>query len=202
MAPVSLAWIPDDLAVADFSAQAVVNTILMREFPNDPIVGEEDSKDLRAPEGATLREKVIELANSVLPTPRTAEEVRRRPAASETRIKHDSWLSLGSAAFAWVGQLLAAIDYGNYAGGAKGRFWTLDPIDGTKGFLRGEQFAVCLALVVDGVVQVGVMGCPNLPVRGTSADATERGCLFVAVTGQHAFQVRDWTGGARGGASC
>src|SRR5437868_404236 len=26
------------------------------------------------------------------------------------------------------------------------RFWTLDPIDGTKGFLRGEQYAVSLAL--------------------------------------------------------
>jgi len=43
------------------------------------------------------------------------------------------------------------------------------------------------------------MGCPNLPVRGTSADATERGCLFVAVTGQHAFQVRDRGGGGGGG---
>ena len=28
------------------------------------------------------------------------------------------------------------------------RFWTLDPIDGTKGFLRGEQYAVALALIV------------------------------------------------------
>jgi len=37
------------------------------------------------------------------------------------------------------------------------RFWTLDPIDGTKGFLRGDQYAVALALVVDGKVQVGVL---------------------------------------------
>ena len=34
------------------------------------------------------------------------------------------------------------------------RFWTLDPIDGTKGFLRGEQYAVALALVVEGRVVV------------------------------------------------
>ncbi|CAG8441318.1 9844_t:CDS:2 [Funneliformis caledonium] len=27
--------------------------------------------------------------------------------------------------------------------------WTLDPIDGTKGFLRCEQFAVCLVSLVD-----------------------------------------------------
>lgn len=30
--------------------------------------------------------------------------------------------------------------------------------DGTKGFLRGGQFAVCLALVVDGTVELGVIG--------------------------------------------
>jgi 3'(2'), 5'-bisphosphate nucleotidase len=42
------------------------------------------------------------------------------------------------------------------------RFWTLDPIDGTKGFLRGEQYAVALGLIVDGQVKVGVLGCPNL----------------------------------------
>jgi 3'(2'), 5'-bisphosphate nucleotidase len=42
------------------------------------------------------------------------------------------------------------------------RFWTLDPIDGTKGFLRGEQYAVALALVENGQAQIGVLGCPNL----------------------------------------
>jgi len=66
--------------------------------------------------------------------------------------------------------------------------WALDPIDGTKGFLRGEQFAVCLALIVDGQVQVGVMGCPNLPVDAKNKDG-EKGCLFITVKGQGAFQV-------------
>ncbi|MBI4816686.1 MAG: 3'(2'),5'-bisphosphate nucleotidase [Deltaproteobacteria bacterium] len=42
------------------------------------------------------------------------------------------------------------------------RFWTLDPVDGTKGFLRGEQFAVALALIEGGRVTLGVLGCPNL----------------------------------------
>lgn len=42
------------------------------------------------------------------------------------------------------------------------RYWTLDPIDGTKGFLRGDQYAIALALVVDGKVRLGVLGCPNL----------------------------------------
>jgi hypothetical protein len=41
--------------------------------------------------------------------------------------------------------------------------WTLDPIDGTKEFLRGRQYAVCLALLVDARVELGVIGSPNLP---------------------------------------
>lgn len=42
------------------------------------------------------------------------------------------------------------------------RFWVVDPIDGTKGFLRGGQFAVALSLLVDYDVTVGLLGCPNL----------------------------------------
>ena len=42
------------------------------------------------------------------------------------------------------------------------RFWTLDPIDGTKGFLRGDQYAVALALIERGEVVLGVLGCPRL----------------------------------------
>lgn len=58
--------------------------------------------------------------------------------------------------------ILSAIDRGVYGGGPRGRHWVLDPIDGTKGFLRGDQYAVALALVEDGAVQLGVLGCPNL----------------------------------------
>ena len=63
------------------------------------------------------------------------------------------------------------------------RFWTLDPIDGTKGFLRRDQYAIALAYIVDGVVQLGILGCPNLPYR-LDAAAPERGCLFVATRGE------------------
>ena len=62
-------------------------------------------------------------------------------------------------------------------------FWTLDPIDGTKGFLRRDQYAIALAYIVDGVVQLGILGCPNLPYR-LDAAAPERGCLFVASRGE------------------
>lgn len=41
-------------------------------------------------------------------------------------------------------------------------YWTLDPIDGTKGFLRKAQYACALAYVENGIVQLGVLGCPNI----------------------------------------
>lgn len=73
------------------------------------------------------------------------------------------------------------IDRGN--GSAASRYWTLDPIDGTKGYVRGDQYAVALALVESGELKLGVLGCPALPVDATQPDG-ERGVLFVAVKGQ------------------
>lgn len=62
------------------------------------------------------------------------------------------------------------------------RFWTLDPIDGTKGFLRKEQYAISLALIVDGRIEVGVLGCPNMPVDSNDP-ASPLGTLAWAVRG-------------------
>lgn len=62
--------------------------------------------------------------------------------------------------------VLASIARGASAGsGATGRHWVLDPVDGTLGFVRGDQYAVALALVEDGRVVVGVLGCPNMPTN-------------------------------------
>jgi len=80
-------------------------------------------------------------------------------------------------------QILEAINLGSGEVGPKGRFWALDPIDGTKGFLRGDQYAVALAFVDGGQVVLGVLGCPNLPVDGLNSHSP-RGCLFVAATGE------------------
>ena len=64
------------------------------------------------------------------------------------------------------------------ADGTSDRYWTLDPIDGTKGFLRGDQYAIALALVERGEVILGLLGCPNLP----NADGS-RGAVFIAADG-------------------
>ena len=42
------------------------------------------------------------------------------------------------------------------------KVWILDPVDGTKGFMRGQHFCVALALVDRGLPRLSTMGCPNL----------------------------------------
>ncbi|KAI8873281.1 3(2),5-bisphosphate nucleotidase HAL2 [Ramicandelaber brevisporus] len=151
---------PDDspVTIADYGAQAVVNTLLKRAFPDDLMVGEEDADDLRQPNNAHLKDSISTLV---------------REALNDGEITTD--------------EILDNIDRGNYEGGPKGRHWTLDPVDGTKGFLRGGQFAVCLALIEDGQVQLGVIGCPNL--SASLAEPTKDvGCLAITVRGQGAFQ--------------
>lgn len=77
--------------------------------------------------------------------------------------------------------ILTWIDRGK--GEVSSRYWTLDPIDGTKGFLRGEQYAVAMSLVEEGQVKLGVLACPALSISSSQAKK-EQGILFVAVRGQ------------------
>lgn len=138
------------VTVADYGSQALICRAIHETFPDDPIIAEEGSTELRQAANAALAEKVL-------------SHVRRyRPDAG-------------------LDDVLQWIDFGE-AGEYSGRFWTLDPIDGTKGFLRGEQYAVALALIVDGRVAVGALGCPNLPM----ASGRDPGSLFLAAQGQGA----------------
>jgi 3'(2'), 5'-bisphosphate nucleotidase len=85
------------------------------------------------------------------------------------------------------------IDFSTHA--VTDRFWTLDPIDGTKGFLRGDQYAIALALIENGGVGLGLLACPNLYIEKNQPDG-ERGCLFLALKGKGSFQI-DMDGGRR-----
>jgi len=76
------------------------------------------------------------------------------------------------------------IDYGSAEPGD--RFWTLDPIDGTKGFLRGEQYAIAFALIIEGQVDIGVLACPNLS-KDQQQDIGGPGTLIVAQRGRGAW---------------
>lgn len=83
------------------------------------------------------------------------------------------------------------------AGEPTPEFWTLDPVDGTKGFLRGDQYAVALAFLRDGKVRVGALGCPEL-AEGFRPDKGGAGSLLVARRGDGTFvrslddEAADW----------
>ena len=148
------------VTVADFAAQALVCRALADAFPDDPVIGEEDAAALRAGEQRQFAGQVTAAVNA-------AGNVFSMPAATDADV------------FAWIDR-----------GGAREyseRFWTLDPIDGTKGFLRGGQYAVSLALIEDGELAVGVLGCPNLTHDGGP------GAIFCAVGGAGATVQNLWT---------
>ncbi|KAK3349369.1 hypothetical protein B0T25DRAFT_240767 [Lasiosphaeria hispida] len=163
------------VTIGDFGAQALIIAALQANFPGDEIVAEEESAQLRA--DAPLRDQIWELVRT-------------------TQLDDAAAEGLLGGAVSDADAMLDIIDKGNSAGGARGRIWAIDPIDGTKGFLRGGQYAVCLALMVDGDVKVGVLGCPNLPVddaapltAGIGANQTDdegRGVIFSAALGQGA----------------
>ncbi len=140
------------VTIADFASQAVICQTLSEAFPNDPIIGEEDSTELRQAENKPFLDRVqAELSHINLNA--EPEDICR-------------WIDRGGAT-----------SFGP-------RFWTLDPIDGTKGFLRNEQYAISLALIVEGRITVAILGCPNLPLIPSGDTAT--GSLFIAVRGQGA----------------
>ncbi len=140
------------VTVADYASQAIVCRRLHEAFPNDPVIGEEDSSDLRGGKHQGLGDAVLQQVRSALPDASLAE------------------------VFGWIDQ--------GRTSEFSSRFWTLDPIDGTKGFLRRDQYAVSLALIVNGQITVSALACPNLPVAGESDE--QRGVIFTAIKGQGA----------------
>jgi 3'(2'), 5'-bisphosphate nucleotidase len=170
------------VTVADYGSQALICRALAEAFPEDPVVAEEDSAELRQAENAAIRDQVV-------------RHVRAVRAEAEGRMS-----VVGGDLDA--GEVCRWIDHGRSTR-YRERFWTLDPIDGTKGFLRGEQYAVALALVVHGQVAMAALCCPNLVASGAwrvASAGEERfeatspgpqlgtaGAVFFAVRGGGAF---------------
>lgn len=110
------------------------------------IVAEEDIETISKDESAGLLEAVVNTVNESLAF------------ASKYGLQSPE-ATLGTS------EVLEAIARCNSTGGPRGRYWVLDPVDGTLGFVRGDQYAVALALIEDGKVVLGVLGCPNYPVK-------------------------------------
>ena len=147
------------VTVADFASQALVCSSLLAHSKIHAVVGEENAAELREAGAEATRDKVV-------------EHVRNLRGAGISADQALDWIDLG----------------GFMPEGSGERYWTLDPIDGTKGFLRGEQYAIALGLIENGQVVAGVLGCPNL----TGPDGRP-GALLSAVRGQGA-QARPLAG--------
>ncbi|KAK3317285.1 hypothetical protein B0T19DRAFT_288931 [Cercophora scortea] len=157
------------VTIADFAAQALLISAIHAVFPADSFVGEEDATALRADP---------HLANQVWNLVSTAH---LEDAESDALL----------ATPATVAEMCDVIDLGGRGnGGRTGRFWALDPIDGTAAFIKNQQYAVSLALIEDGREVLGVLGCPNLspsgPVTETNIDADGMGLMLSAVRHQGA----------------
>lgn len=81
--------------------------------------------------------------------------------------------------------VLDLIDRGQGATGE--RFWTLDPVDGTQGFVRGDQYVVALALVIGSRAEIGLLGCPGLSLSDNPRH--DVGAIACAVRNHGAFRV-------------
>lgn len=171
------------VTIADWSVQATVSWLLSEflEGRSVSIVAEEDVQTLSKPEAASLLSAVVNTVNECL------AEAPKYGLQCPKKV-------LGTS------QILEAISRCNSTGGPTGRHWVLDPVDGTLGFVRGDQYAVALGLIEDGKLVLGVLGCPNYPMKKEllnynhqcnqikptsppSSDIWQKGCVMYASRG-------------------
>lgn len=144
------------VTIADFGAQAIVGRALQLSFPEDELIAEEDSALLRDPTQALVLAQVTDFVQKTILVDSATTQVL-------------DWIDQGKG--------------NKTANPSSDRFWTLDPIDGTKGFLRGDQYAIALALIEQGEIKLGILGCPALTL------GEHTGILFVALRGQGARMI-------------
>ena len=83
----------------------------------------------------------------------------------------------------------AVCDWIDRGAGAPGdRFWTLDPVDGTKGYRRGGHYATALALIENGSVTCGGLACPVMN-ETCGPEIGGSGVLCLAVRGNGAWRM-------------
>ncbi|XP_047147900.1 PAP-specific phosphatase HAL2-like [Vigna umbellata] len=136
------------LTVAGLSVNTIVSWILSKCLgsENVSIVTEKDVQTLSNTNKSELLEDVVKTVNECLAeAPRFGVEEPKS--------------ALGTS------EVLEIISCSNLVGSASGRFWALSPLDGKMGSACGDQYAVGLSLIEDGEVVLGVLGCPNYPMR-------------------------------------
>jgi 3'(2'), 5'-bisphosphate nucleotidase len=177
------------VTIADFAAQALLISAIHAVYPNDSFLGEESADALRS--NNALADRVWDLV------------VRAKALHAEASEKGDVQGNAAQTSKLVFPEskedMFTLIDFGGKgASTSSGRVWVMDPVDGTATFMQGQQYAVCLCLLVDGVQQVGVIGCPNLAfdvhgplgqsrVHEDLVDETGYGVVLSAVKGQGTY---------------
>lgn len=141
------------VSVGDFAVQTWVARYLAEHGGGLPLVGEE-SAEVLALQTVSLRQGVVAALAEI------------QPDVSEADVL--TWLM--------------AMDRGPDVDSLPD-YWTVDPIDGTRGYLHGGQYAIALAEIRDGQPVLGMLGCPALPYSGLPDDcgpAMREGCILYA----------------------
>lgn len=167
------------VTIADFAIQSLLTATVKAAFPGDAVVGEEDASQLRS--DLLLLELVYEHVRGVTGYGEPDDGVNGR-----------SHLPPGVIVPNSREQMCNFIDECGAGKPSKmGRTWIFDPIDGTKTYVRGELYAINVALLVDGKQVMGVVGCPNMSMDAraplNNADIHPTGCIVYAVRGYGAF---------------
>lgn len=178
------------VTIADFAAQALLISALRAVYPTDAFLGEESADALRQNE--TLADRVWQLVQQA--------KDETHAGGSENEKGDGNSVQKEELAFPKSKEeMFELIDRGGKGEiTRRGRTWVMDPVDGTATFMQGQQYAVCLCLLVDGVQQVGVIACPNLafPIQGElgqtaihedQVDKDGFGVILSAVKGQGTF---------------
>jgi 3'(2'), 5'-bisphosphate nucleotidase len=182
---------------ADFAVRCVRDACALTQSIEEKMVAPALQKQDRSP--VTVADFSVQalvgqrISRSFPDLPLVAEESAKSLQSDQGRMTLDQVVGLLSLHQSGISAEDVAHWIERGQGDPKDRFWILDPVDGTKGFLRGGQYAVALALADHGMIQIGVLGCPHLDLNLGSLNETgmrareSEGVLAVAVRGQGAW---------------
>ena len=79
----------------------------------------------------------------------------------------------------------------NYQGEPSTRQWTIDPIDGTKGFIANLSYSIGIGFLVDSEPTVSAIGAPNYNEKGLAVFRAELGeGANASYAGKNSFQSK------------
>jgi len=180
------------VTVADYAIQAVLTHSLHCAFPEDGLVGEESAGEL------LTNPALVQHMWTVIQHCASSDLDNKTTNHSANAASVDPWPPSPSS----LASLISLCETTTPSGADSGRVWVFDPIDGTKTFLKGQQYAINVALLIGGRQILSVVCCPLLdsaatgPITNAALDpkGEDGGCILFAVKGYGAF-VRPVRGG-------